>query len=889
LRRNLGADAEINAFGRDVAAVTVAPFLVAKSKESGQLEGGNSVAYISGEADADLAKKIGRLSKAGVTVRNGWSDFKPEAPEEEIAQWLATGEWPLPAPEPEEDNDEDDLLALLLDDDDDDDDDDETASPVASRESEVVTQQDESPSEAEAPVAEDEDDDLPAMPDPVVADVTVNPEPLYPSRRFDSMGVNDGVVEPSRRRVAAPVEPESVSVDDDDDDDLPLPSFAANQPSAPAETESTSFPLDDDDDALPAFGTDEDDDLPVFSSAPREELNSSRSADFSDDDLPAFTPVLESSGVDAREVSFSDDEEDDLPAWMPRAESAAAKSEDEVVAPSYLRPVPEELQSPAIDDEDDELPVFRAPSAPVAREDAESRISRRAARDLPVVSDNDDDELPALGFDSRESDESPAYARREASSYARPPVDQDEEDDLPSFNAAPASEESMDDEGDDLPVFNAPAPEAPAAQDNDFFADDSDDDLPAFNAAPVSEEVAPLRKSRRDFLKAAESLATAGDSKTNDDDGDDLPEFSPVFAAVQPEDDDDLPAPVRRASASSEAERGDDLPDFAARSKRAAAPEEEAEEDEDESFEFAPKVKTPRYAAPIEKQPSWGLPVQRPEPVEQPEPVRQEPVRKVAPEKVRYEDDNPAEVLAEKAKRRREAEGYVQPEIETDVPDRELRPAPGAVPELRKAPKRVVNQRPAAPIEEDSLDFMGSSDATDDFDPDATPPFMESLQPEQRRAQSTMEKIRREYDSESVMKVRSKGSAVCYYVTGSHGGAGKTTSTWMMANTMAAALKKDPSRPVFLIEGDYENSKLAQRLNLPPEKNSGRLAELYRTLSSDRSLISKQKINMFEMTEKIIKESIYVNDHGVNIIAAPYDLTKRDGRFLRIAIQKSVE
>lgn len=896
LRDNLGADTEINAFERDVAAVTVAPFLVAKSKESGQLEGGNSVAYISSAADADLTKKISRLSKAGVTVRNGWSDFKPESSEEEIAQWLATGEWPEPAPEPEEEVEEteDELLALLFDDDDDDD----SVVPAETKDKADLQEENSSSVEKETFTADD-DDDLPVMGDSAIAETTVEPEPVYPSRRFDSMGANDVVADPVRRKTTAPVEPEDV----DDEDDLPLPTFVSNQAPTLVEEDAAfgAFSPDEDDDALPAFNApapeapavqkddffaaDDDDDLPAFSSAPREEQTSFDPDDFfGDDDLPAFdAPSVEKPATKAREVSFSDDEDDDLPAFLPRSEDA----EDRVIAPSYTRPDSEGAKAPVaheIEDDDDELPMFREPSAPQKREVSEPVVGRRAARNLPVVSDDDeDDELPALGSTSRESNEAPAYAKSEPSSYARPPVDQDDEADfLPAFNA-------VNDEEDDLPAFNAPAPSAPAAQENDFFAEDSDGDLPAFNVAPpVSEEVAPLRKSRRDFLKAAEALA-ASDSNGNDDDGDDLPEFSPAFAAGQTEDDDDLPAPARRSSAASEAERGDDLPDFAARSARAAAPEEEDDEGEDDSFEFAPKVKTPRYAAPIEKHPAWGLPVQRPEPVEQPEPVRREPVRKVAPEKVRYEDDNPAEVLAEKAKRRREVEGYTQPEIETDIPDRELRPAPGAVPELRKASKRVVNQRPAAPIEEDTLDFMDNSDATDDFDPDATPPFMESLQPEQRRAQSTMEKIRREYDSESVMKVRSKGAAVCYYVTGSHGGAGKTTSTWMMANTMAAALKKDPSRPVFLIEGDYENSKLAQRLNLPPEKNSGRLAELYRTLSADRSLISKQKINMFEMTEKIIKESIYVNDHGVNIIAAPYDLTKRDGRFLRIAIQKSVE
>lgn len=874
LRRNLGADAEINAFGRDVAAVTVAPFLVAKSKESGQLEGGNSVAYISGEADADLAKKIGRLSKAGVTVRNGWSDFKPEATEDEIAQWLATGEWPVPEPEPEEDEDAA-LLALLLDEDEEEEGDSEASAPVAVEEVET------------APVAESSrpevsDDDLMEMvapaPEPVVEET-----PVYQSRRFDSMGANDGAMESFRRREAA-----SAPVETDEDDDLPLPDFSGAPAPVEEKEELPSLASDDEGDDLPVFNQpssssfseassfSEDDDLPAFRATPKRYVAAPPDITFSDeedDELPAFAPrtTVEQEPASRRLDLPEDDEDDDLPAFTQAAPVEPRDEDDDL--PAYLlpRPEPESNSTPSaspfsIDDEDDDLPVFRTPTAP-SREREELPVNRRESRDLPMLDDEDDD-LPAFTPAAPVRDEAPAYARSEAPAYARP---------------------------------SAPV--------------DEDDALPVFNPAPVEAEAAPMRRSRRDFLRAAESLAaadqeTAPRASSDDEDGDDLPVFNPQFSAAKVEEDDDLPMPVRRTSVADE--KGDDLPEFTPRAVSPVAAEEEDESEDEESFEFAPKVRTPRYAAPAERQPSWGVPVQqaegpvrpapvevqdeeddlpvaRPERVTEREPVRKEPARKVAPEEVRYEQDNPSEVIAKLAARRREAEGYKQPEIEKDVPNRELRPEPGAAPELRPAAKRVVNQRPATPIEDDSLNFMGSSDEVNDFNPDATPPFMEALQPEQRRAQSTMEQIRREYDADSVMKIRSKGKAVCYYVTGSHGGAGKTTSTWMMANTMAAALKKDPSRPVFLIEGDYENSKLAQRLNLPPEKNSGRLAELYRTLSSDRSLISKQKINMFEMTEKIIKESIYVNDHGVNIIAAPYDLTKRDGRFLRIAIQKSVE
>jgi len=852
LRRNLGADAEINAFEKDVAAVTVAPFLVPKNKETGKLEGSNSVAYISSEADSDLAKKVGRLSKAGVTVRTGWSDFKPESSEDEIAQWLTTGEWPEP--------EEDELMALLLGDDDDDEE--EANEPVVAheavaRETAPVVAPVEPPVVAEREsVADEDDDDLPAWSAPFVADAVnePEPEPTYPARRFDSMGANDG--ESLRRRNRASTLPAPESIDDDEDDDLPLPSFSSTRTSEVVQDESTR-------DDLPHFGYEDEDDLPAFEKAPAPRDVDAR--DDEDDELPAFIAAPETFVAEPDHLLL-DEEEDDLPTWSP----APKVVEEEAAVPaseSYLPPKINEFESAGsnafMEDEDDDLPVFTAPSTPAPVQ--ETRVGRRAARELPALSeDEDEDDLPAFTPEASAPEE-----KREAPSYARAPITSD--DDSDDF---------------DLPAFNAPVQQERVSQDNRFEPEEEESDsLPALDTASfeATDEAPPLRRSRRDFLRAAESIAAkAQDSDSSDDDGDDLPVFSAEFSVANTEDDDELPAPVRRASVSDDDERGDDLPEFVARAEKAVEPEGE-EGEEEETFEFAPKVKTPSYAAPADKRPTWGLPVQRPE-----TPVREEPVKRIAPEEVRYEADNPAEVFAEVAKQRREGEGYTQPVIETDVPDRELKPAPGAATDLRKAPKRVVNQRPAAPIEDDSLSFMSGSETVDDFDPEATPPFMEALTPEKRRAQSTMEQIRREYDSDSVMKSK-KGSAVCYYVTGSHGGAGKTTSTWMMANTMAAALKNDPDRPVFLIEGDYENSKLAQRLNLPPEKNSGRLAELYRKLSSDRSLISKQKINMYEMTETIIKESIHVNDHGVHIIAAPYDLTKRDGRFLRIAIQKSVE
>lgn len=834
LRKNLGSDAEIRAFEKDVNAVKVAPFLVAKNKETGQLEGSDSVAFISDSADQELAKRIGRLERAGVSVRQGWSDFSPEATESEIFHWLGTGSWPEPeAPEADEEDDDAALLALL----DDDDDYADTAVPSSSAP--------ESPSdltpERLAPVTTEEEDDLPL---PNAPEAFSEQEETYPTRRFDSMGANDGFA--SSRRTADSFGPVPELIDEDDDD-LPLPSFAA-----PQQEEKIVEPSFE-----PAPSSDEEDDF--------------NSAFNDDDDVPTFT-------VGGFDDSSQDDGDDDLelPVWTPPQVEEVRHSEP--VAPSRPRsyeraPEVEDFapEDTSFSDEEDSLPMFGGfteEEAPVTRSSRRS-TQREEITPEPVFSPADAAE------DNYEDDfELPMFTSEDSSSHQDAPriSDVDQEDE-------PQDEFSVDDDADELPAFD------------------------------LSEEPAPVpsRRSRRDFLQAAEALSrekTVEEPAPSDsvDEEEDLPVFAPQFTPVSIDDEEDLPAPVRRRALPKMDDDGDELPEFVGRGQKEnveSSPEGETVEDEEDDvpeFSFAPKSLTPRYAAPPEQQPDWGTPIQKPvrdeEPVRRPvqKPVEKKPVQRVAPEEVRYQDDIPAEVIAEKARARRNSEGYRQPVIETDVPNRELKPAPGSA-DIRKATQqRVVNQRPAAPAREESLDFLaGPPDTGNDFDPDAPAPFMADLNTEQRRAQSTMEKIRRDYDSDSILKVRSKNSAVCYYVTGSHGGAGKTTTTWMMANTVAAALKKDPSRPVFLIEGDYENSKLAQRLNLPPEKNSGKLAEFYRRLSSDRSLMSKQKINMVDMTEKIIKESIHVNDQGVHIIAAPYDLTKREGRFLRIAIQKSVE
>lgn len=565
-----------------------------------------------------------------------------------------------------------------------------------------------------------------------------------------------------------------------------------------------------------------------------------------------------------------DSDDDDLPIFAPARSERALPSG------------PAAWEAPRADghaeQEEDDLPLFAAGAAELDELPPFSPLDEPGRGDALAaglgVGAIDDEDLPL--FPGAVRAETPAPAARQETATAP----SDDSETLPAFR--PLDEGDLGDDGDDLPPFLAARQQSPVRP--EATAADVDDDLPPFPglgslaAAPEPEEAddlpsfAPSAAPVRQRPRAAAPTEGLRARETDDDDApsfgalpeaeeaDDLPSFAPLRASTS--------APVRTAAGDDD---GDDLPSFTA---RVAAPATEsspspadAEDENGIDFAFAPKVQTPPYAAPVEKRPEWGM--------------------RVGPDAVRYDRDNPQEVEREDAERRRTAAGYVQPVIDPQPHDRELKAAPGAA---DRRTGRVVAKAPANPMVEEPLDAgWAPEEPEDDFDPQAPAPYMEQLEPEARRAQSTMETIRREYDAQAVSKVRGKTDATVFYVTGAHGGAGKTTSTWMMANTVAAAIKKDPQRPVFLIEGDYENSKLAQRLNLPPEKNSGRLAEVFRQLATDRTLGNRGKMDMRELQDNIIEKSIYVNDHGVNIIAAPYDLTRRDGRFLRLAIQKSVE
>lgn len=110
--------------------------------------------------------------------------------------------------------------------------------------------------------------------------------------------------------------------------------------------------------------------------------------------------------------------------------------------------------------------------------------------------------------------------------------------------------------------------------------------------------------------------------------------------------------------------------------------------------------------------------------------------------------------------------------------------------------------------------------------------------------------------------------SVTICVTGSHGGTGKSTTSWVAANATARELKQMGSdRPVYLIECDYENAKLEERMNLDGEHNLGIIADQLRV-----ALKNKVEITPQFAAESVDMGTVKQSDTGLYVIPAPYNL-----------------
>lgn len=133
----------------------------------------------------------------------------------------------------------------------------------------------------------------------------------------------------------------------------------------------------------------------------------------------------------------------------------------------------------------------------------------------------------------------------------------------------------------------------------------------------------------------------------------------------------------------------------------------------------------------------------------------------------------------------------------------------------------------------------------------------------------------------------SKDGGKLIYITGSHGGAGKTTTAWTLASLVAVSLKQsgNTDTSVWLIESDYRNSKLAQRHNIDPNRTSGHLAAVIEQLQNESGMIA----DLPQKKAQAIADSTHRLDNGLNIIACPYDTTRRETKYIQQAVFQAAQ
>lgn len=212
--------------------------------------------------------------------------------------------------------------------------------------------------------------------------------------------------------------------------------------------------------------------------------------------------------------------------------------------------------------------------------------------------------------------------------------------------------------------------------------------------------------------------------------------------------------------------------------------------------------------------------------------------------------------------------------------------------ELQETPlppsRRPLRQ---APPEEFDAELERVASAEDEM-PGRVPPFAKYLSPQQQRHQSVATQLNREFGPSTGMRPANRTTATVFYTTGSHGGAGKSTVSWLGANTVARALQRagKSDTPVYLIEADYRNSKLAQRLDLQRGNDSGRYAQFLQELANKRANMTGMGRTLAELHERVIEECIYTDEQsGLRVVACPYELITRQTQYIRLAIQRIVE
>lgn len=499
----------------------------------------------------------------------------------------------------------------------------------------------------------------------------------------------------------------------------------------------------------------------------------------------------------------------------------------------------------------------------------------------------------------------------------------------------------------------APAPVATAEEDDDDFSfllaeDDEEDEEQV--VAPAPAPVAPVAVVELDEppLPGSASRATPAPSAEPQPVAPARQAQSPVFVVDDDVDffsslDDDPPLPGGRSSAPAPAPRAveeqeervlvEEEPALPSPRPRVNTIEALTAAAEREGRPVVPKpavapVVTPELdEAPLPRatasyrvaRPAWGgaapanETAQAPDLAPRPAPATR--VVEAEPATPAPVADEPEQISAKahfSQSRRARRAAQVQPEVEVEVepepePPVQVQAAPEPEPAFQRppAPSRPVSPRPVpVSIDEEDTEFEAAPAARESRPSPRPQPSVAPSSPNEeimalasasasplQRAQSLATELHA-YGGAPTSRRSGLPRATIFWVSGSHGGCGKTTLSWLLANATALAMKRAghlEDKPVYLIEADYSNPKLQQRLDLDRDNHSGYYADYIGKLNNARVPITGIADHAAQSAQVIAQTVHTTADTGLQVVACPYDVTSRSVQHLKVAVNQIVE
>lgn len=137
---------------------------------------------------------------------------------------------------------------------------------------------------------------------------------------------------------------------------------------------------------------------------------------------------------------------------------------------------------------------------------------------------------------------------------------------------------------------------------------------------------------------------------------------------------------------------------------------------------------------------------------------------------------------------------------------------------------------------------------------------------------------------------RAQSASFIRLFTGSNGGAGKTTVSYQCANIHASMLRGAKSeRKVWLLESDYENPKLGQRIEGATSRNLGIFMETLTKIAENQGAMADHSAIQQMKQEALDNSAVELPHSHVRVLAAPYDTTARSTVNVTTAINSAVQ